>query len=227
LKYEPELIEGRFVGRRKRFFADIEVNGEIVVAHCANTGSMRGLLFPGEKARIRDVASPKRKLQWSLEQLYVEGHWTMVQTARANGIVEEAIAAGMIPELACTSIRREVTYKKGTRFDLLLDDQVWVEVKNVSLFENGRARFPDSVTTRGQKHLRELAEIARSGARAAMVFHVSADRCDAVEAARDIDPAYADALRDAAGDGVELYAVASSCTAREVRPVRTLQVLAL
>lgn len=204
---------GSFQGRRKRFFADVELDGVPVVAHLANTGSMRSLLVPGSKAFLTKSSDPKRKLAYSLEALQLpDGTFACVNTQRPNALVALALASGAIPGIPKDSlVEREVTYKQGTRFDarVTLPDGslLWVEVKNVTLVEPttpGIASFPDAVTERGAKHLRDLAEIARSGVRACMFYLVNRDDAVAFRPAAWIDPTYARELTKAIEAGVEI-----------------------
>lgn len=226
LSYPSTLLDGTFLERRKRFFADVRLaSGETIVSHCANTGSMRGLLEVGQRARVSFHDNPKRKLKYSLEQLEVDGSWVMVNTALPNRIVEAALLEGAVPELrGYAELRRERPYGERSRVDLELagesDDlpvfhrgapaegvrTCLVEVKNVTLVEDRVASFPDAVSERATKHVRELAAVARAGGRAVMLLHVARDDVDAFTPADGIDPAYGAAVRTAVDAGVELLA---------------------
>jgi sugar fermentation stimulation protein A len=207
MRWDPPLIPGRLVRRYKRFLADVELDGGgTVTAHCANTGSMLGCKEPGSRVLLSAAATPGRKLPYTWELVEVGGTWVGINTARANGLVAEAVEAGRIPELAGhDGLRREVPYGENSRIDLLLtgpDGPTYVEVKNTTLAEDGVARFPDAVTTRGQKHMRELAKVVKDGARAAVVFLVHRGDAERFAPADAIDPAYGAALREAARAGV-------------------------
>ncbi|MGC6417930.1 MAG: DNA/RNA nuclease SfsA [Bradymonadia bacterium] len=213
MKIELPLIEGTFIRRYKRFLADISLpNGETVTVHCPNSGSMTGCAIPGARAWISDSNNPKRKLRYTLEIIEDEGVYICVNTHRPNALVEEAIAKSQVESLAgYTNIRREVRYgHENSRIDLLLTEgkrRCYVEVKNVTLpGENGLVRFPDAVTARGTKHLRELRQMVEQGERAVLFFCVSRDDATAFEPAAHIDPLYAKTLTEAVEAGVEVMA---------------------
>jgi len=208
------LVRGRLVRRYKRFLADVLLdNGETVIAHCANPGSMMGLAVPGSVVWLAHSADPKRKLaySWILLDLADESFTARVgiNTSAPNALVAEGIGLGQIPELAgYEQLRREVRYGANSRIDLLLSGpgrpDCYVEIKNVHLSRvSGLAEFPDSVTARGAKHLRELALMASSGARAVMLYIVQRDDARAMGLAGDIDPVYASAFAEARKAGVE------------------------
>jgi sugar fermentation stimulation protein A len=211
MQFPDPLIRGRLLRRYKRFLSDIELDsGEVVVAHCANPGAMTGLKDPGAPVWLSPSRNPKRKLKYSWELIRVDGHLVGINTALPNRIVEEAVAAQAVPELAgYPRLRREVPYGRNSRIDLLLesDDRppCYLEVKNVHLKRReGLAEFPDSVTKRGTKHLGELSDMARQGARAVMFYLVQRGDCTSFQIAADIDPDYDRALRAALDHGVEV-----------------------
>jgi len=213
MKYKTPLIEGRLVKRYKRFFADVRLDdGQIVTAHCANTGAMAGIKDEGLKVWLSPSDNPKRKLKFTWE--IVEAQNTLIGTypSLANQLAEEAIHQGVITELTgYDSLRREVKYGDNSRIDLLLENEgkppCWVEVKNVHwVRQQGLAEFPDGVTARGAKHLGELSIKARSGERAVQLFIVQRSDCTRLRAAADIDPVYAKSLMDAHNAGVEILA---------------------
>lgn len=209
---------GRFQRRYKRFFTDVELeDGEILVAHCPNTGSMKGCLEEGARAVVRDSEDPKRKLRHTFQTIEVGGTWVNVDTGLPNALAYEAVDAGLIPELTgYDSLRREVKYGTGSRIDLLLEkdagDRCYVEVKNTTLAEGDRALFPDAVTTRGKKHLEELAQVVAEGHRGVMLFCVSRADVTSFAPADEIDPAYGKTLREVAAAGVELLAYSTKVT---------------
>ena len=211
---EPRVF-ATFLGRRQRFLADMALpDASTTVAHCPNTGSMRGCLYPGHPAVLWDSRNPARKLRYTWKAITAPGGtWVGVDTGVPNRLAEEAIRSGLLPALArFPKILRERPMGERSRVDLLLEGpggRCYVEVKNVTLVENAVARFPDAVTARGLKHLEELARRVREGDRAAMVYVVQRADGRSFEPAADIDPAYAAGLRRAAAEGVEVYALAT------------------
>ena len=195
MKFPAPLTRGKLLKRYKRFLADVELeNGEVVVAHCANTGAMMGLNAPGVTVYLSANDNPKAKLAWRWEAVELEdGTIVGINTAHPNRLVEEAILAGAIPELSgYAALKREVKYGVNSRIDLLLSDNAkglcYVEVKNVHLLRTPRlAEFPDSVTARGAKHLHEMADMVAAGHRAVMFYLVQRSDCDHFSLARDID----------------------------------------
>ncbi len=213
---EPRLF-ATFLGRRQRFLADMELpDGTRVVAHCPNTGSMRGCLFPGHRAVLWDSRNPRRKLLYTWKAIEADGVWVGVDTGVPNRLVEAVVEAGAIPALAgFPRVRRERRMGARSRVDLLLEGprgSCFVEVKNVTLVDAGAARFPDAVTARGLRHLEELAARVAEGHRAAMVYVVQRADGRWFEPADDIDPAYGQALRRAMERGVEVYALGTRVT---------------
>jgi len=215
MKFPAPLVSGRLVKRYKRFLADVilDEDGSAITAHCANPGSMLGLKEPGSPVWLSQSDNPKRKLKYSWEVIEADGALVGINTAHPNRLVEEALEAGRIADLAgYASLRREVKYGKNSRIDILLEGdggaRTYVEVKNVHLMrEPGLAEFPDSVTARGAKHLGELADMVGEGHRAAMVFLVQRPDCARLTLASDIDPNYAAAFAAARAAGVETYAI--------------------
>src|SRR5690606_15714067 len=191
MRFDPPLEEGRLLRRYKRFLADIETaGGELLTIHCPNTGSMLNCMSEGCRVWFSRSDDPKRKLPgtWELGET-PHGRLACLNTGRANALVEEALRAGIVSELAgFTGLRREVVYgSEGSRADFRLDyasGAVMLEVKSVTLgFADSRvAAFPDAVTARGAKHLRELAALARQGARAVLLYCVNLNGVDAVRA---------------------------------------------
>lgn len=234
MKFEPPLEQGRLLRRYKRFLADIEtLDGELLTIHCPNTGSMLNCMSEGCRVWFSRSNDPKRKLPgtWEITET-PQGRLACVNTARANALVEEALRADLIPELAgFTALKREVAYGvENSRADFRLDyptGEVFVEVKSVTLGFDGTAvaAFPDAVTVRGSKHLRELAALARQGMRAVQFYCVNLSGIEAVRAAVEIDPAYAAALADAKAAGVEVLAYGAEVSPEGVVLQRKLQVL--
>ncbi len=214
MKFAPPLERGVFLRRYKRFFAEVGLpDGEMLTLHCANTGSMRNCQVSGTPCWFSRTADPRRKLPGTLEIVTTgDGRLAGVNTGRANRLVEEAITAGCIEALrGYEGVRREVRYgEENSRIDFLLEGRsapCYVEVKSVTLsLGDSRAAFPDAITRRGTKHLRELEAMVAAGARAVLLFCVQLSAIDTVVPAEDIDPDYARALRQARSRGVEVLA---------------------
>ncbi len=234
MKFEPPLQQGRLLRRYKRFLADIETStGELLTLHCPNTGSMLNCMSEGAAVWFSRSNDPKRKLPgtWEVGET-PHGRLALINTARANTLVEEALRAGVISELnGFTGLRREVPYgQERSRVDFCLEypsGTAFVEVKSVTLgfADSSVAAFPDARTERGAKHLRELAALARAGVRAVQLYCVNLSGISAVRAAEEIDPQYAAALREAHLAGVEVLAYGVDISPDEVRVVRRLEVL--
>jgi sugar fermentation stimulation protein A len=230
MRFEGKLARGRLVRRRMRFLAEVVLDtGEEVTAHVPNTGSMRSTNAPGSEVALSHHPDPKRKLEWTLELVRAGRCWVGVNTARPNRIVEEAIAAGRIgPLRGYPTIRREVKYGERSRVDLLLEGRkglCYVEVKNVTYREGRRGLFPDAVTERGKRHLRELREMVRAGHRAVIFFLVNRDDCASFGPAREIDPRYGEVLDEVVGEGVEPLAYRVKNTLRQSVFDRKLKVV--
>jgi sugar fermentation stimulation protein A len=213
MRFSAPLKPARLIKRYKRFLADVALeDGGEVTAHCPNPGSMMGLKDPGLRCWVSVHDDPRRKLKYTLELVEADGALVAMNTMNPNKIAEEAIAAGRIaPLTGYAGLRREVKYGENSRIDLLLEDDArppaWVEVKNCHLMRTpGLAEFPDSVTTRGAKHLGELIKRVEAGDRAVQLFIVQRPDCTKLSPARDLDPAYAEALSAAAAAGVEILA---------------------
>jgi sugar fermentation stimulation protein A len=206
-------LPGRLLRRYKRFFADVALDdGREVTVHCPNPGSMRGCAEPGSEVRCSTSDAPKRKLRHTLEMIRVGRTWVGLHTGLANAFAERLLEANAIPELAgYPELRREVRVGDGARLDFRLAGgrrrPAFVEVKSVTLAEGRVARFPDSVSERGRKHCKTLARLRGEGSRAVQLYIVQRGDCRQVEPAEDIDPRYAEALRDAVRAGVEVLAV--------------------
>ncbi len=222
----PPLLEGRLLRRYQRFLADVELNdGSAVTAHCPNTGSMLGCAEPGSRVWLSSSKNPKRKypLTWELVEV-ASGVLVGINTARSNDLVREALEDGTITELAgYPSLRREIPFgSEASRADLLLGGggrrPCFVEVKNVTAaVSGGVALFPDAVTARGTKHLRELAGVVADGSRAVLCFSVQRQDVTEVRPADAIDPLYGRTLREALAAGVEILAYKAQVTPAAVR----------
>ena len=221
MRFKSPLIRGTLVQRYKRFLADIRLaDGEVVTAHCTNTGSMMGCKEPGSAVYISRSENLNRKLLYTWELIKADNTWIGINTLHPNKLVPEAVEAGVIEELrGYETIRREVKVSAHTRLDLCLvgsNGNCFVEIKNVTLAVNGTAAFPDAVSERGTKHLRELMRLKRQGHRAALVFVIQRGDCNVFRPADEIDKEYGHWLRKAVKAGVEALPYRAKVTAKEI-----------
>lgn len=232
MKFSTPLIRATLLRRYKRFLADVVLqSGEQVTVHTANTGAMTGCQAPGSTVWLSRSDNPRRKYALTWEIIEVDGAAGRIpvgiNTMLSNKLVVEGIGNGVIDELqGYGQIKTEVKYGcENSRVDILLsgrsDDSAgseccYVEVKNVTLVQDGRAFFPDTVSQRGSKHLRELTQVARQGQRAVIFYCVQRQDASMVMPADHIDPDYANWLRRAADGGVEVLAYQASVSAREI-----------
>lgn len=197
--------------------------GEEVVAHCPNPGAMLGLKEPGLRVWVEPNDDPKKKLKyaWRVAEL-PDGVMVGIDTAVPNRVAKEALLAGRVAELARYSgVRAEVAYGTRSRVDFLLTEHglpdAYVEIKNVHLLrQDDWAEFPDCVTDRGAKHLRELMEVRAAGARAVMLYVIQHEGCARFRTAPDLDPVYAATFREAAAAGVEMLAYRCAVSPSEI-----------
>jgi sugar fermentation stimulation protein A len=216
----PKLVRGILIKRYKRFLADVRLDsGKIVTAHCPNTGSMTGCAESGQPVYLSWHDNPKRKLKYTWELIDMPTSLVGVNTLVPNRLVFLSAAAGLISELAgYETVEREVKAGNNSRIDLRLSngekDRCYVEIKNCTLVENGVARFPDAVTTRGLKHLNELESLIDAGCRCVMFYFIQRMDASVFEPADQIDPDYGKGLRRAVKRGVEIlvYDVAMDLT---------------
>jgi sugar fermentation stimulation protein A len=213
MQYLPPLVEARLIKRYKRFLADVEIGGRYLTVHCPNPGSMMGLAEPGSRCWLSPKTGTKLPYGWELVESKASGVTALVgiNTARANAIVAEGLAAGLFADLPNATVAREVKVGAASRLDFRLADAegrpCWVEVKSVTLSRRaGIAEFPDAKTDRGSRHLAELGVLARAGQRAVLLFLVQRNDCREVRIAADIDPTYAAAMTQARSQGVEIRA---------------------
>jgi sugar fermentation stimulation protein A len=221
MRFKSRLIRGTLIQRYKRFLADVRLeNDEIVTAHCTNTGSMMGCKEPGSAVYISRSENLGRKLPYTWELIKADGGWVGINTMHPNKLVPEAVESGVIKELCgYATIRREVKVSAHSRLDLCLEGSngsCFVEVKNVTLAINGTAAFPDAVSERGTKHLKELMRLKRQGHRAAIVFVIQRGDCDNFRPADEIDNEYGRWLRRAVKAGVEALPYRAKVTAKEI-----------
>ncbi len=228
MKFPTPLLKGKLVQRYKRFMADIVLdNGEKITAHCANSGSMMGVSGSGADVWVSRADNPKRKLKYTWELIKVGTSLVGINTSLSNKIAQESIETGVVAELqGYASLRREVKYGENSRIDILLEDPAkmscYVEIKNVTLRRDQLAEFPDSVTTRGAKHLRELANQVAAGDRAVMYYLTQREDCETFTVAKDMDPAYARALEHAMAAGVEVICYSCKLTLSDIQVISRL-----
>ena len=232
MNFETPLLPGRLIKRYKRFLADVTLDtGEVVTAHCPNTGSMKNCQPDNGRVWLRFVDDPKRKLKYTWELVEIDQQFlACINTGRANGLVREAIENNRIPQLpfgddGYTNLKAEVRYgEEKSRIDFLLQGNnlpdCYLEVKNVTLLaedsQNGQGFFPDAKTERGTKHLRELARIVEAGHRAVLFYNVAHTGIQSIEAAKHIDPVYTKTLNKVLDEGVEVMGFGCSISPDEI-----------
>lgn len=224
MQFSPPLKPATLLKRYKRFLADVVTpEGETLTIHCPNTGAMTGCATPGDTVWYSTSESSARKYPhtWEISQTQ-QGAFICVNTLRANIVTKEAILAGHLPEfIGYDTVRSEVKYgAEGSRIDFLLQAQgrrdCYIEVKSVTLAEQQSGYFPDAVTLRGQKHLRELMSVAANGDRAAILFAVLHSDVEHFSPARHIDEEYARLLKEAHCQGVEVIAYKAELSADNI-----------
>ena len=232
MEFESPLIKGTLIKRYKRFLADITLENDVqITAHTPNTGSMKGCCEPGSTVWLRDTKNPDRKYPLSWEMVEAKpGVLVGINTILSNSLVAEAIENGIITELqGYDLIRSEVKYgEENSRIDLLLEGNnkpdCYVEVKNVTLVEDDVAYFPDAVTKRGSKHLRELQAMVKQGKRAVIFYCIQRNDVRAFQPADDIDPEYSRLLREAISSGVEALAYTAKISPQGVELITNVPV---
>jgi sugar fermentation stimulation protein A len=239
MKFNPPLLKTTLVKRHKRFLADV-THPELgdFTAHCPNTGSMKNCWREGDTAWLLDSENPKRKYRytWVLNESQ-DGHMICINTHLANQLVMEGIENGVITALQnYDNVQQEVKYgDENSRIDFLLSAKdkpdCYVEIKTVTLlesgddFKSGAGFFPDAVTSRGQKHLRELIEMKNQGHRSVLFFLVQHSGIKTVDAARHIDQKYADLYDQARQVGVEVIAYQSKISTKEIALQKALPII--
>jgi sugar fermentation stimulation protein A len=232
MKFSP-LTPATLIKRYKRFLADVELDGgETITVHCPNTGAMTGCAEPGSRVWLSLSDNPKRKYPYTWELVEtMAGDWACIHSVKANALVKEAIEGGIVEPLSgYDRIRTEVKFgAENSRVDLLLDsggDQCFVEVKSVTLLlRETLGVFPDAVSERGRKHLRELIEMKRQGHRAVLFFCVQHSGIESVAPADLIDPRYGETFREALAVGVEVLAYGASISPQAILLEKALSVV--
>ena len=222
MNFENKLIPGLFIKRYKRFFVDIKIKNQIIVAHCPNTGSMSGLLNKGNKVWVSKSNNPKRKLKYTLEIIENVKSKVGVNTHSANKIVNHALQNNLINEFKDISkIKPETKFGSNTRFDFLVckeKTKAFIEVKNVTLSrKKGLAEFPDSVTARGLKHINELIKASKKNYEIYILYLIQREDCKTFSIAKDIDKDYADALNKAAKSRLNILCYDCKFSSKEIK----------
>ena len=230
MKFTKRLIKGKLIKRYKRFFADINLNKEIITAHCPNTGSMMGLLNANNDVWISKSDNPKRKLKFTLEIIKVRNILVGVNTHLANKIVYHGLSNNLINELNYNqNIKAEVFFNKKTRFDFLIEknnQKNFVEVKNVTLCRKDKiSEFPDAITSRGSKHLKTLIDAIKKGYKSYIIFLVQIQRMEYFKIAKDIDKEYYQNYLIAKKAGVNFLAYRCKISPKEIKIEKKLKII--
>ena len=209
--FEKPLVHGRLIKRYKRFLADVTLDsGEVITAHCTNSGTMKTCLEDNAEVFLTPVDDPKRKTKFTWEMIKINNNWIGVNTGNPNKLAFDAVKDQQIEKLkGYTEVKREVKFD-DSRFDVMAkndSETCFIEVKNVTLKDGNYARFPDAVTTRGKKHLETLIKVKEQGMRAVMLYIIQRMDVNIFTPARDIDPNYAETLKKAYEKGVEIIPI--------------------
>jgi sugar fermentation stimulation protein A len=227
MKFNPPLQPATLLKRYKRFLADVRMeDGRETTVHCPNSGSMHGCSTPGSQIFLSRSENPKRKYPYTLEMIRHGTTWIGVNTMRTNSLVAEAIIGGRITEFQnMDSVQSEIKTSMSTRLDLLLTKDartIYMEIKSCSLAEDGWAMFPDAVTTRGTKHLHELADLVARGNEGVIFFCVQRLDADQFRPAAQTDPIYAETLSKVHRQGVQILVYQAEVTPQEIHIFRPL-----
>ena len=230
MKFTEKLIKGKLIKRYKRFFTDVKLDKKIVTAHCANTGSMLGLLDSDSEVYLSKNDNPKRKLKYGLEIVKSKNNLVGVNTHMANKIVNHALNNNLIKELKNNNkIKPEVYYNDETRFDFLIEkkgQKIFVEVKNVTLFRYQKtAEFPDAITTRGSKHLLTLIDAINEGYKCYLLYLVQIQNMENFKIAKDIDNEYYNNYLKAKKAGVNFLAYRCKINSNEIIVDKKLKII--
>ncbi len=230
MEFNKSLIKGKLIKRYKRFFADVKLNKETVTAHCPNTGSMMGLLNEGNEVFISKNDDPKRKLKYTLEIIKVKKTLIGVNTHFANKIAYHGLSNNLIKEVSNNdTIKAEVFFNKETRFDFFIEknkQKIFVEVKNVTLLRDGKiAEFPDSITSRGTKHLKTLIEATKKGYKTYLLFLVQIQGVEFFKIAKDIDKEYYENYLLAKKNGVNFLAYRCKIDSKQIKIEKKIKIV--
>ena len=229
MKFNETLIAGQFIKRYKRFFVDVKIGNEKVVAHCPNTGSMMGLLKKGNNVWISKSNNPKRKLKYTLQIIEDQKSKVGINTHLTNKIVFEALDKRVIKNFEnLDKIQSEVKFGKNTRFDFLITEKykkTFIEVKNVTLSREKKiAEFPDAITSRGLKHIEELLEANKKGYKIYLFFVIQRNDCNKFKLAKDIDPEYCELLTKAVKKNLNILCYDCKFSSKGIKLNRKIQI---
>ncbi len=225
--FNTPLVHGYLIKRYKRFLADIRLDdGTIITAHCTNSGSMKSCLEENAEVYISDSMNPNRKTRYTWEMILIDNNWVGVNTANPNKLAVEILRNNLLPQLSgYTNVKPETKFG-DSRFDVFAEndsEKCFVEVKNVTLKDGIYARFPDAITERGQKHLETLMQAKTEGYRAVMLYIIQRVDVSIFAPAWDIDPTYAQKLKTAIDNGVEIIALQVKVSPQGIEPDRILE----
>ena len=226
MKFTNSLFKGKLIKRYKRFFTDIKLNNSIITAHCPNTGSMKGLLDEGNNVWVSKNDDPKRKLKFTLEMIEANNVLIGVNTHRANKIVHHGLKNKLINEFkSIDKIQSEFKYSNDTRFDFLCDNKL-LEVKNVTLLRDSKiAEFPDAVTSRGTKHLKNLINSIKKGYKPFVLFLTQIQGINNFKIAKDIDEEYYKNYLIAKKAGVNFIAYRCKLSSKEIKIEKKIKII--
>ena len=226
MKFTNSLFKGKLIKRYKRFFTDIKLNNSIITAHCPNTGSMKGLLDEGNNVWVSKNDDPKRKLKFTLEMIEANNMLIGVNTHRANKIVHHGLKNKLINEFkSIVKIQSEFKYSNDTRFDFLCDNKL-LEVKNVTLLRDSKiAEFPDAVTSRGTKHLKNLINSIKKGYKPFVLFLTQIQGINNFKIAKDIDEEYYKNYLIAKKAGVNFIAYRCKLSSKEIKIEKKIKII--
>ena len=222
MKFKGKLLQGTLIKRYKRFFVDIKYQNETITAHCPNTGSMMGLLNKGNNVWFSETNNPKRKLKYTLEIVNIDKKLIGINTHLTNKIVLEALNQKRIKNLAkFDHIKTEVKFSDKTRFDFLISnnkEKCFLEVKNVTLVRSNKtAEFPDAITSRGTKHLKELINAKKKGYKSCILYLIQREDCKSFKIANDIDQEYKTTFNEALKNGVKMLCYDCKLSDEEIK----------
>ena len=222
MKFKERLLHGTLIKRYKRFFVDIKYQNKTIIAHCPNSGSMMGLLDTGNKVWFSRSDNPKRKLKYSLQIVETNNQMVGVNTHLTNKIILESLKDKKTKSLIkFNNIRSEVKFSDNTRFDFFLNnnkDKCFLEVKNVTLVrKNTMAEFPDAITSRGTKHLKELINAKKRGYKSYILYLIQREDCKSFKIAKDIDEEYKSTYEKALKNGVKVLCYDCKLSNEEIK----------